>query len=199
MLRERVDVHGKIRPMEPVEEMPVLRIPPGQIGLIKEAPVRRWLLGLGVWDKRFKARSKKVLKQRKEFEQKAEEIIRHVTGQGLVVNTEGDARPSREPTGEGVRVGEGQDEVRPKLEPQSRGKSSRSAFTTTGVIDENRRFGPLDLDDENPPPSAIAKRRDTVSRIISPPILRVDLNPGPFPSRLRQLLYLGNPSITPHQ
>jgi len=149
--------------MELVEEIPALRIPPDQIGLIKEAPVRRWLLGLSVWDERFRARSKKVLKRRKEFEQKAEEIIRHVTRQGLVVNTEGDARPSREPTGEGGGGGEGQDEVRPKLEPQGRHKSSRSVFTTTGIIDENRRFGPLDLDDENPPPSAIAKRRDTVS------------------------------------
>ena len=179
MLRERVDVHGKIRPMEPVEEMPVLHIPPGQIGLIKEAPVRRWLLGLGVWDERFKSRSKKVLKKRKEFEQKAEEIIRHVTGQGLVVNTEGDSRPSREPTGEGG--GREQDEVRPTLGSQGKRKSSRSVFTTTGIIDENRRFGPLDLDDENPPPSAIAKRRDTVSRIVSPTILPVDLNPPPFP------------------
>ena len=173
MLRERVDVHGKIRPMELVEEMPVLRIPPDQIGLIKEAPVRRWLTGQGAWDERFKSRSKKVFKKRKEFERKAEEIIRHVTGQGLVVNTEeGDARPSREPTGEagrGERVEQAEEaevaEVRPKLEPQRRHKSSRSAMTTTGVIDENLRFGPLDLDDENPPPSAIAKRRDTVSRI----------------------------------
>ena len=170
MLRERVDVHGKIRPMELIEEMPVLRIPPDQIGLIKEAPVRRWLTGQGAWDERFKSRSKKVLKKRKEFERKAEEIIRHVTGQGLVVNTEeGNARPSLEPTGEvggGERVEQaGEAEVRPKLEPQRRHKSSRSAMTTTSIIDENLRFGPLDLDDENPPPSAIAKRRDTVSRI----------------------------------
>ena len=197
MMRERVDVHGKIRPMEPVEEMPVLRIPPGQIGLIKEAPVRRWLLGQGAWDERFKGRSKKVLKKRKEFEAKAEEIIRHVTGQGLVVNTEGDSRPSREPTGEGG--GGEQDEVRPKLEPQRRQKSSRSALTTaTGIIDENLRFGPLDLDDENPPPSAIAKRRDTVSRTIVFTNFLGDLNPT-FPLSLRQLRCLGNASITPHR
>jgi len=133
--------------------------------LIKEAPVRRWLLGLSVWDERFKARSKKVLKKRKEFERKAEEIIQHVIGQGLVVNTEGNMRPSHEPTGEGSGGGEGENEDRPKLEPQGRHKSSRSVFTTTGVIDENLRFGPLDLDDENPPPSAIAKRRDTAEAI----------------------------------
>lgn len=163
MLRERVDVHGKIRPMEPVEEIPILRIPPGQIGLIKEAPVRRWLLGQGIWDERFKARPKKIFRKRKEFDEKAEEILRHATRQGLTVNTEeGDPRSSREQPGGGDR--DEQSEVPLKLEPQRRQKSSRSALTTTGVVDEDRRFGPLDLEDENPPPSAIARRRDTVSR-----------------------------------
>ena len=163
MLRERVDVHGQIRPMEPMEEIHALRIPPGQIGLIKEAPVRRWLQGQEMWDEQFKSRAKKVLKKRKKLEEKAERIVQRVTRQGLVVDTEGgEARTSREQTGGG---GE-QDEVRPTVEQQGRKKSSRSVLTTSGIIDENRRFGPLDLDDENPPPSAIAKRRDTVSRII---------------------------------
>jgi len=198
MLRERVDIRGEIRPMESIEEMPVLRISPSQIGLIKEAPVRRWLLGQGVWDKRFKGRPKKVLKMRKEFEEKAEEIIRHVTEQGLVVNTkEGDAGPSREQTGDGD--GDGQDEVRPKLEPQRRHKSSNSALATTGVIDENLRFGPLDLDDENPPPSAIAKRRDTVSRIIDSTVFQADLNPALSPPSLRRSRCSGKPSTTPRR
>lgn len=176
MLRERVDIHGRLRPMEPPEEMPTLRIPPSQIGLIKEAPVRRWLLGQGMWDERFKRQSKKVLEKRKKMEEKAEEIIRHAAGQGLVVNTgEGETRAFGEQPGE-----EGQDEqdtVRPAPRPQGGRKSSRSVLTTTGIIDEDKRYGPLDLGDENPPPSAIAKRRDTVSRSIFRIVLRADLKP----------------------
>jgi hypothetical protein len=140
-----------------------MRIPPSQIGLIKEAPVRRWHRGQAMWDDRFKRQSKKVLEKRKQLEEKAEEIIRHATRQGLVVNTgEGEARASGEKAGEGAR-GE-QDADRPAVQPQARRESSRSVLTTTGIIDENRRYGPLDLEDENPPPSAIAKRKDTVSR-----------------------------------
>ena len=115
-----------------------------------------------MWDERFKGRPKKILKKRKRFEEEAEQVIQHVTQQGLVVNTEGgDARTSREQAG-----GDEQDEIRPKAELQGRKMSGRSASATIGIIDENLRFGPLDLDDENPPPSAIAKRRDTVSLFI---------------------------------
>jgi hypothetical protein len=52
--------------MEPPEEIPALRIPPSQVGLIKEAPVRRWLRGQGMWDERFKRRSKKAFREEKE-------------------------------------------------------------------------------------------------------------------------------------
>ena len=183
--------------MEPAEEIPALCIPPSQIGLIKEPPVRRWLLGQGIWDKQFKRQSKKVSEKRKKFEERAERVIQHATRQGLVVKTEaGEAQALPEQVGGG---GESeQDEVRPTVGPQGRRKSSRSVSTTIGIIDENRRFGPLDLDDENPPPSAIAKRRDTASRIIVSAGLLVDLNPALAPS-LRHWHCLGNVSITPRQ
>jgi hypothetical protein len=45
MIRERVNIYGNVRPMEPVEDMAILHTPPSQIGIIKEAPVRRWLSG----------------------------------------------------------------------------------------------------------------------------------------------------------
>lgn len=165
--------------MEPVEEMPALRIHPNQIGLIKEPPVRRWLRGQAMWDEQFKRESKRVLEKRKKLEQKAEQIIRHATGLGLVVNTgAGEARASGEVAEEGGRQVQ-QDEVRPMVQPQGGRKSSRSVLTTTGIIDENRRYGPLDLDDENPPPSSIARRRDTVSRFIC---LTVSLETHPPPT-----------------
>jgi len=162
MLRERVDIRGRVRPMEPPEEIPTLRIPPGQIGVLKEAPVRRWLRGQEMWDEKFKRQSKKVPEKRKKLEEKAEHIIRSATRQGLVVSAEeGEARaPLEQAVGGG---GGEQGGVRPMVEPQGESKRSRSFFKITGTIDENLRFGPLDLDDQNPPPSAIAKRRDTVS------------------------------------
>ena len=163
--------------MEPTEEIPALHIPPSQIGLIREAPVRRWLHGQAVWDEQFKRRSKKVFEKRKKFEEEAERIIRHATRQGLVVKTEaGDAQTS--PGQVGGAGGGKQDEVRPTARPQGGHKSSRSVSTLTGIIDGDRRFGPLDLDDENPPPSAIARRKDTVSRIVVSTTSPVDLNPS---------------------
>ena len=194
MLRERVDIRGRIRPMEPVEEMPALRMLPSQIGLIKEAPVRRWLQGQGMWDERFKRESKKVLKKRKRLEEMAEQIIRHATELGLVVDT--GARTSGEGAGDGR---EEQGEVRPTMQAQSGRKSSRSMFTTTGVIDENRRYGPLDLDDENPPPSAIAKRRDTVSRFIFFTLPLSDSKSTLLPRSPRHWHCSGNASIIPRQ
>ena len=162
--------------MEPAEEIAALRIPPSQIGLIREAPVRRWLHGQAMWDEQFKRKSKKVSEKRKEFKEKAEQIILHVTRQGLVVKTEaGEVQTSPGQVGGG---GGEQDKVRPMTGPQGGRKSSRSISTLTGIIDEDRRFGPLDLDDENPPPSAIARRRDTVRRIVVSTISPVDLNPS---------------------
>ena len=198
MLRERVDIRGRIRPMEAVEEMPALRIPPSQIGLIKEAPVRRWQQGQGMWDEQFKRESKKVSEKRKKLEEKAGQIVRRATELGLVVNTgASEARASGGHVGGEDR--EVQDEVRPMVQPQGRRKSSRSVLTTTGIIDENRRYGPLDLDDENPPPSAIARRRDTVRRFALVTVSLTGLRLTLISCSPRHWRYLGNASITPHR
>ena len=158
--------------MEPPEEIPALCIPPGQIGLIKEAPVRRWLRGQALWDEQFKRQSKKVSEKRKKLEEKAESVVRHATRRGLVVTTDaGGARPSPGREGGGGEQGM----TRPTARPQGRGKSTRS-MSMIGIIDEDLRFGPLDLDDENPPPSAIAGRRDTVRQITVSTALPTHLN-----------------------
>jgi len=39
--------------------------------------------------------------------------------------------------------------------------TSLASLAAVGVIDVERRWGPLDLEDEHPPPTAIAHRRDT--------------------------------------
>lgn len=42
MIRERVDIYGVSKAMEPPEQIHALKLPPEQIGIIKEGPVLRW-------------------------------------------------------------------------------------------------------------------------------------------------------------
>ncbi|KAI0772028.1 alpha/beta-hydrolase [Trametes elegans] len=136
MIRERVDVLGKVRSMEPVEEIEALRLKPHEIGLIKEAPVRRWLSGQEAWDKKYKRTADHVLRRRRHYEAKANRLLEHAKEQGLI-----------------------HDEIRPQQSRLSTGGSISSG--SIGEVQSDRRWGPLDLKDENPPPSAIAGRRDT--------------------------------------
>ncbi|KAF7301841.1 AB hydrolase superfamily protein C4A8.06c [Mycena indigotica] len=134
MIRQRVDIKGELRAMEPMEEMDVLNIEPGQIGIIKEQPTVRWFKGQQQWDKKYKRTAEKAMKKRQRNLEKAEKIIAHAKEQGLQhVSDSGVATTP----------------------------DSASLHETGGVIERERRWGPLDLDDERPPPSAIAKRLDT--------------------------------------
>ncbi|OSC99002.1 alpha/beta-hydrolase [Trametes coccinea BRFM310] len=135
-IRERVDVLGKVRPMEPPKEIEALRLKPQEIGVIKEAPVRRWLEGQEEWDRRYKRTAEHVIRKRRQYEAKATRLLEHAREQGLI-----------------------HDELQPQQSRASVGGSISSG--SVGEIDSNRRWGPLDLKDENPPPSAIAGRRDT--------------------------------------
>lgn len=49
MVRERVDVHGVVRPMEPAEEMDACTLPTEEIGFLKAAVVKRYLQGRTLW------------------------------------------------------------------------------------------------------------------------------------------------------
>lgn len=136
MIRERVDIHGQIREMEPRDQIQALSIPPEQIGLIKQAPAKRWLKGQQEWDQIYRRSAKRAMKKRVKLEAKAQRMIDNARQQGLMLTNE---------TSSGPVVSRDQN--------------------TEGIIQIDRRWGPLDLDEENPPPSAIVKRRDTVSVI----------------------------------
>ncbi|KAI0677037.1 alpha/beta-hydrolase [Trametes maxima] len=136
MIRERVDVLGKARPMEPVEEIEALRLKPYEIGLIKEAPVRRWLTGQEAWDKKYKRTAEHVIRKRRQYEAKAARLLEHAREQGLI-----------------------HDVIQPQRSRLSANGSVSSG--SVGEVESDRRWGPLDLKDENPPASAIAGRRDT--------------------------------------
>ncbi|KAF8195687.1 alpha/beta-hydrolase [Mycena galopus ATCC 62051] len=135
MIRERVDIKGEPRPMEPKEDLAVLRLKPSEIGIIKEAPTIRWLKGQEEWDMKYRKSAEKAIRQRRKNEEKAKKFLANARAQGLSLVS--DTGPAL------ARVG------------------TTSAHATDGVIQTERRWGPLDLENERPPPTAIAKRLDT--------------------------------------
>ncbi|GLB33981.1 putative steryl acetyl hydrolase [Lyophyllum shimeji] len=136
MIRERVDIDGITRPMEPPEQIHALKVSPEEIGIIKEGPVLRWYKGQLEWDKRFPRAGKEVLRKRAKLEAKAAKMLDNAHRQGLIHSR-----------------GLPAEDLERSISAGSRNRVER--------IQEDRRWGPLDLDDERPPPSAIAKRRDT--------------------------------------
>ena len=139
MIRERVDLHGKVRSMEPKEDIAALQLRPSEIGIIKEEALLKWLAGQEEWDRRFKDCAMKIIKKRKFYEMKADSMIKSAISS---------IRESDDLAG------------RPTVE---RSSSAVRGTLPRRVIQEDRRWGPLDLADERPPPTAIAARRDTVS------------------------------------
>lgn len=137
MVRERVDVYGRVRQMEPEQDIDILQLSAKDIGLLKEAPARRWLSGQEHWDKKFKSSAKRVIKARKKNEEKYQKLLARAYELGLI-HVSDDVGLQR--------------------------ASSGATGADDGKIQPDRRWGPLDLDEEDPPPSAIAKRRDTVRK-----------------------------------
>ncbi|KAK7695761.1 hypothetical protein QCA50_000398 [Cerrena zonata] len=139
MIRERVDIFGQVRVMEDEDEIPCLRIPIGELGLIKEEPVRRWLGGQEEWDKIYHHSAVKAERKREHYKKKAENLIQKARKNGLTLDQEVDNN-----TGSG-----------------SVSISATLSRTSVGEVESERRWGPFDLEGEKPPESAIAGRRDT--------------------------------------
>lgn len=158
MIRERVDIRGHVRPMEPKSDIPILQMRASEIGIIKEKPVRRWADGQNAADKKYRRAAEKVIKKRKKLEARAEKMLADAREQGLLL--EGDSIHTKE-------------ELEAKRKSAKRADSdSESTFSTVSRrIDIDRRWGPLDLKNERPPPTAIAARRDTVCFIVMNPYL----------------------------
>jgi hypothetical protein len=128
--------------MEPPEEIEILQMPASQIGIIKEAPVRRWMEGQQEWDKRYSTAAAKVPEQRRKYEHRAAEILKEAREQGLQLSEE---------------MGEPLSRL-----PSASSHISSMTVNSSAEIQNDRRWGPLDLDDERVPPSAICNRTDTV-------------------------------------
>ncbi|KAI0321985.1 hypothetical protein OF83DRAFT_1168008 [Amylostereum chailletii] len=151
MIRERVDIHGQVRSMEALQDIPALQMPSSAIGIIKEAPVRRWLTGQELTDKKFVAKARKVVKKRHQVESRVNRMLAEARAQGFLLVDEGGSGAL------GVTVMEGNKAAKTMVSSVSANSGVNGGIR----IDEHRRWGPLDLQDERPPPSAIAGRRDT--------------------------------------
>jgi acetyl esterase/lipase len=64
MIRQRVDRHGDIYDLPPIEDIPVLHIDPEEIGILKEGPVKKWLQRQQKWNKKFATTKRELQKKR---------------------------------------------------------------------------------------------------------------------------------------
>ena len=64
MIRQRVDRHGHIFPLDPPPSMPALQMSANEIGVIKSGPVEKWLNAKRQWDQKYAREKRKVQKQR---------------------------------------------------------------------------------------------------------------------------------------
>ncbi|MCJ1403222.1 hypothetical protein MMC11_006445 [Xylographa trunciseda] len=64
MIRQRVDRHGRIYPLDPQSSLPALQMSANEIGVIKPGPVSKWLDAKQVWDKRYANEKRRVQNQR---------------------------------------------------------------------------------------------------------------------------------------
>ena len=64
MIRQRVDRHGQIFPLDPPSSMPALQMSANEVGVIKPGPVGKWLSAKKQWDQKYAREKLKVQKQR---------------------------------------------------------------------------------------------------------------------------------------
>ena len=64
MIRQRVDRHGYIFPLEAPSFLQALQMSPNEIGIIKPGPVRKWLAAKKEWDSKFAKEKRRVQRQR---------------------------------------------------------------------------------------------------------------------------------------
>jgi hypothetical protein len=64
MIRQRVDRHGIIFPLDPPSSLPALQMKADEIGSIKPVPVRKWMAAKSEWDSRFAKEKRRVQKVR---------------------------------------------------------------------------------------------------------------------------------------
>ena len=64
MIRQRVDRHGHVHPLDPPSSLQALQMSPNEIGVIKSGPVRKWMEAKKHWDTKYAREKRRVQKQR---------------------------------------------------------------------------------------------------------------------------------------
>jgi hypothetical protein len=139
--------------MEPAEEIPALNIEVSEIGVVKEEMLLRWNEAQKIWDDRFQKDALRVLEEKAEWEEAAKKLLKDAYARGF--------RHSEECVNAML------------AELDASNRSAEDCIDDSAKITEpplgrkqvDRRWGPLDLLDEHPPPTAIAARLDTVRNL----------------------------------
>ncbi|KAF8609765.1 alpha/beta-hydrolase [Ceratobasidium sp. AG-I] len=158
---ERVSIRGIVRPLS----SSALKIPEDGVGVVKAAPVKRWLTGQDAWDDKYKRVARGVEKERAGWEKKALEVMKRAGLSEEEVQavwkekTSGARRGSSEVGGEsGGGEGGTSCAVMKAIAKLNDGETEEERAERMRM---GRRWGPLDVVGEMPPPSAIAGRLDT--------------------------------------
>lgn len=180
MIRERVDVHGKCRELEPASELEGLRMPAEEVGMIKEGPAKRYLDGQALWDRKFKRAIKRVAKHRKRNIRNAREkdsgrIVKmwqqkmgeHRMREAERAGEESEAADTASDTASDSSDSADEGEHEPSRSSSGRGQAREPGQDgdeakdkrTDDVLDQTWSWR-WALEGERPPPSAIVSRRD---------------------------------------
>ncbi|GAA5980276.1 hypothetical protein JCM11641_005526 [Rhodosporidiobolus odoratus] len=170
MIRERISVTGVVRPMESIESMSVLALDKEDIGLIKEAPVKRYMAGKALWDRKFRKEYIKINKERERHLKKSmKEEATRITKRVSELSKQKDNKSSQSSSASGSGSGPNPAAIDPDLPEQVTDSpeplniqdgTRRRRATSTAEIPIGLE-GSWDLHGENPPPSSLAGRKDT--------------------------------------
>jgi hypothetical protein len=64
MIRQRVDRHGDIYDLAPPSDLAALQLSPEEIGILKEGPVKKWLMRQEKWNKKFASTKRDLQRKR---------------------------------------------------------------------------------------------------------------------------------------
>jgi hypothetical protein len=140
MIRERVSTQGLIRPLEPESELGALNVPSSIIGEISELAAKRYIEGRGKFDKKFARTIRHIEKERLRNIERAKKDVTQTLAQlqTYLHQEDGESPRSDKPADDRKGIREGL-------------MATSGSWAWAWALDE----------DERPPPSSIAARRDT--------------------------------------
>lgn len=151
MIRERVATHGAVRTLEEEDKIAGCTLPIEKLGLVSETGTKRYLEGQALWDTKYKDAAKKVARHR---EKNRKLTIQHATK----VIDRIDAKLKGKKAVKGKKDGTDEEIVR-----GGGSLDEKSADHVRLIVNSPLWTWSWALEGENPPPSSIVARADTVS------------------------------------